>query len=85
LPRQGVAGNALGTDDAAVLGLGNDVHAALHLDVPVGGFHFMHEEDVDLIDAQLFPEAVDIGFHLGWGLGTALGEAAVSGSIDVLY
>ncbi|GAC1468824.1 MAG: hypothetical protein PVSMB1_17510 [Gemmatimonadaceae bacterium] len=61
-------------NDAAVLGFRDYVHRPAHAHVPIGGLHFMQQENIDVIGPQLFAETIEVGFDVGGGGRIGLGE-----------
>jgi len=61
-------------NNAAVLSLRDHLHRAAHAHVPVGGFHFVQQQNIDVVGAQLFAEAIQIGFDVGGRCRICLGE-----------
>ena len=69
----GVAGAAVGSDDAFFFCFGEDVHAAAVSGGPVGFGDAVDEDDVDVIGAEFAAVAVEVGAEAGGGAGVGLG------------
>jgi hypothetical protein len=69
-----VAGDAVGSNNALLLGFGEDVHdtAIPRSPVPLGDA--VDEDNVDMVDAQLSPETVKVGTDAGRISSVGLGE-----------
>ena len=78
-----MARDAVRTNGAALLGLGQRLHRAFTLSGPVGAGLQMQKHDVDHVDAKLVAEAFEIRFDTRRGLGRVLGQNTnVSGPPD---
>jgi len=64
----------VGADDALVLGLGKDVHDAAVAGGPVALGDAVDEDDVEVVGAEFFAEAVEIGADAGGVAVVGLGE-----------
>ena len=53
-------------DDSLLLGLGKYIHHAFVALGPVAFGEAVHQEDVDVINAEFLAETVEIGAHAGW-------------------
>ena len=55
----------MGADDALLLGLGEDVHGAAIARGPVAFGDAVDEDDIDIVDAELAAEAVEVAAQAG--------------------
>ena len=64
----------MGADDALLLGFVENVHDAAVARGPIGFGDAVDEDDVDVVDAELAAEAVEVGAYSGGVASVGLGE-----------
>jgi hypothetical protein len=69
-----VAGDAMSPNDTFLLGLRKDVHRPAIACRPVPFRDAVNEDDVDIVDAKLSPEAIDVGTNAGRIASVRLGK-----------
>jgi len=80
----GMAGAAVGADDALVLGFFEDIHDGAIARGPIGFGEAVHEENVDVVDAEFAAEAIEVGAHFGGVARPGFGEHGDVAAVDVL-
>ena len=70
----GMATDAHAAHELLLFGLGQDIHRALGLLVPLGFHSPVKQDDVDVVRPHLLPETIQIGLHFVGGAGVGLGQ-----------
>jgi len=74
----------MGPDDSPMLGFFEDVHHRAIAGGPIFLGHAVHQENIDVVDAQFAAEAVEIGAHFCGIAGPGFGEDGDFAAIDLL-
>jgi len=74
----------VGANDFFLLGVFEDVHDRAVAGGPVGFGEAMHQEDVDLFDAEFAAEAVDVGAHFVGIARPGFGKDGDLGAVELL-
>src|SRR6202008_3695205 len=79
-----MARTAVRADDTFLFGFGKNVHHWFETCGPVALGEAVHKNDVEMVGAEFFAEAVEIGAHFRRGARPGLGEDSDFAAIDVL-
>src|ERR1700758_4684066 len=79
-----MARTAMRADDTFLFGFGKNVHHWFEACGPVALGEAVHENNVEIVGAEFFAEAVEIGAHFWSSARPGLGEDSDFAAIDVL-